>query len=368
MISALASFDPSVAITPLLALGAEHQYLAYGGFLVLIAFFLALDLGVFHREAKEIGFKESIVWSIVWLIVALLFIPLVWLAYEQHWFDLGLQVPKLGSPGEFVTVSGDQAAQLFFTGYFLERALAMDNTFVIALVFGYLAIPGKYQHRVLFWGILGAVIMRGLMIFLGAALVASFGWIIYVFAAILILTALKMAFTDDEASDPSKNIVVRLLHKILPVSDQIDGSKFVTRIDGRLFATPLLVALILVEFTDLVFAVDSIPAIFAITADPFILFTSNIFAILGLRALYFCIAALIARFRFLKPALIVVLFFIGVKMLLHEHYHVDETTAMLVVVGILGVGAVASAVLPAKNGSNGAGEGDDGSARDDASA
>lgn len=342
----------------LAAAGTDHRIYAYIAFLALIGFFLALDLGVFHREVKEITFKESIFWSIVWFLVAIAFMPAIIWAYDTHWLGLGLEVPKLGAPGVYETVTGEIAAKQYFTGYMLERALAMDNTFVIALVFGYLAIPGRYQHRVLFWGILGALIMRGIMIFVGAALVERFHWIVYVFAAILIITAFKMAGSgDEEAADPSKNAVVRLLKRMMPVTDQIDGPKFFLRIGGILHATPLFVALIIVELTDLVFAVDSIPAIFAISADPFILFTSNIFAILGLRALYFCIAALLARFRFLKPALVVVLFFVGVKMLLVQtRYHVDETTSLLIVVGVLTIGAVASAVLPEKpkpNGENG---------------
>jgi tellurite resistance protein TerC len=332
----------------------DHRVYAYVAFLALIGFFLALDLGVFHREVKEITFKESIFWSIVWFVVALAFMPVIVWAYDHHWLGLGLEVPKLGSPGVYETVSGQEAAKLYFTGYIMERALAMDNTFVIALVFGYLAIPGRYQHRVLFWGILGALIMRGVMIFVGAALVERFHWVTYVFAGILIITAFKMAGGgEDAAADPSQNSVVKLLKRFMPVTDHIDGPKFVTRIGGILHATPLFVALVIVEITDLVFAVDSIPAIFAISADPFILFTSNIFAILGLRALYFCIAALLERFRFLKPALVVVLFFVGVKMLLvQSSYKVDTTTSLLVIVGILTTGAVASAVFPDRRKNN----------------
>ncbi len=339
---------PSTAIPSLLAFANGSQAYAYLGFLALIGFFLALDLGVFHREAREITFKESIFWSIVWFLVALGFLPVIVAAYDHHWFGLGIDVPKLGAPGVTETVTGLQAAKQFFTGYMLERALAMDNTFVIALVFGYLAIPARFQHRVLFWGIVGAVVMRGFMIFAGAALVARFHAVTYVFAAILIYTAFKMAGSGDEAAaDPSNNSVVRGLKKILPVTDRIDGARFLTRIEGRTHATPLLVALVIVEITDLVFAVDSIPAIFAISADPFVLFTSNIFAILGLRALYFCVAALLSRFRFLKPALVVVLFFVGVKMLLVQtSYNVDETTSLLIVVGILAIGAIASAAAP----------------------
>lgn len=332
----------------------DHRIYAYVAFLGLISLFLALDLGVFHREVREISFKESIFWSVIWFLVALAFMPLIALAYDHHWLGLGLEVPKLGASGETETVSGSTAWQQYFAGYMLERALAMDNTFVIALVFAGLGIPNQFQHRVLFWGILGAVIMRGLMIFLGAQLISSVHWVIYVFAAILVLTALKMAFEKDEENvDPSQSTTVKLLKKVLPISDRFDGARFFTVVDGKRMATPLFVALVLVEVTDLVFAVDSIPAIFSISADPFILFTSNIFAILGLRALYFCVAALLARFRFLKPALIIVLFFVGLKMfLVHTAYKIDETTSLYAVVGILMTGAVASAVFPEKPGSH----------------
>jgi len=317
---------------------------AYAGFLLLVVFFLALDLGVFHREARVVGIREAITWSLVWIGTALAFTVVIFLAYERHWLDLGIDVPQLdGTIAPLV--GGSEAARLFLTGYLIEKSLSMDNLFVIALIFGYFATPAIYQHRVLFWGILGALVMRGGIIAVGAVLLHRFAWIIYVFGGFLVLTAVKMAVTRSEGIDPGKNWLIRLTRRVWPVTDRYDGARFFTRVGGRRAATPLFLALIMVEFTDLVFAVDSIPAIFAITADPFLVFTSNVFAILGLRALYFCLADLIPRFRYLKTALIGVLFFVGGKMLLVKTaWKVDPTVSLLVVAGILIAGVVASLV------------------------
>lgn len=322
---------------------ADHsaKFWAYAGFLALVVVFLALDLGVFHRTAHEVKFKEALTWSIVWIASALVFTVFVYYAYERHLMTLGLNVPILGKPGETATVGGAEAAKLFLTGYLIEKSLSMDNVFVIALIFGYFAIPNKYQHRVLFWGIVGALLMRGVMIGIGAGLVARFSWIVYVFGGFLILTALKMLFIKSE-TDPSKNPIVRLVKRLYPVSDSFDGQNFFTRINGKRYATPLLLALVMVEFTDLIFAVDSIPAIFAITADPFIVFTSNIFAILGLRALYFCLAAAIQSFQYLKTALIAILLFVGVKMMIISVLHIPALVSLVVVVAMLAAGILAS--------------------------
>lgn len=324
------------------------KFWAYAGFIALVLFFLALDLGVFHKSAHDVSFKEAATWSVVWIVAALLFGVGIYFAYDAHWLGLGLDVPLLGKPGQTETLDGKGAATKFLTGYLIEQALSMDNVFVIALIFGYFGIPGKYQHRVLFWGILGAQIMRGAMIGVGSELIHRFSWIIYVFGALLILTALKMALMNSEP-DPAKNPLVRLVKRLYPVTDQYDGQKFITKIDGRRHATPLLLALVMIEFTDLIFAVDSIPAIFAITADPFIVFTSNIFAILGLRSLYFCLASMINRFRFLKPALIVILAFVGVKMLLvNTAFKIDTFVSLGVVLTMLIGAVVLSALLPPK--------------------
>jgi tellurite resistance protein TerC len=232
----------------------------------------------------------------------------------------------------------------------VEKSLSMDNVFVIAMIFGYFGTPAKYQHRVLFWGILGALVMRGAMIAVGTQLIHRFGWIIYVFGGFLILTAIKMAVVSTSNIDPEKNVLIRLVRRLMPVTTAYEGQKFFSRMNGRRAATPLFLALVMVEFTDVVFAVDSIPAIFAITADPFLVLTSNVFAILGLRSLYFCLAAMMDKFRYLKPALVGVLFFVGVKMLLvHSPWKIDTTLSLAVVLTILTAGVVAS-VLAARRG------------------
>lgn len=320
---------------------------AYAGFLLLVIGFLALDLGVFHREAHEVKIKEATIWTVVWIGTALCFNALIYFAYERHWLGLGIDVPQVDGSVKPL-VSGLEAAKLFFTGYVVEKSLSIDNVFVIALVFSFFAVPAKQQHRVLFWGVLGALLMRGAMIAVGAALIQNFSWIIYVFGGILIVTALKMAWMSSTNIDPEKNWVVIGVRKLFPITREYDGDKFFTRPQGksgRLFGTPLLLALVMVEFTDVVFAVDSIPAIFAITADPFLVFTSNVFAILGLRSLYFCLASLIHRFKYLKPALIVVLLFVGVKMMLvHTSYKIDTGISLAVVLGVLLLGVVGSLV------------------------
>ncbi len=323
---------------------------AYGIFGSFILFGMTLDLGVFHRKAHVVSAKEAMGWTAFWVSSALLFGVAVYFMYENHWLGLGLEVPVLGKPGETATVTGFEAARNYVLGYIVEQSLSIDNVFVISLLFTSLGIPAIYQHRVLFWGILGAIIMRGVMILVGVSLVQNFAWITYVFGGFLILTAGKMALIKSHGSDPKQSPVVRLFTRFLPVTDELSGQKFLVRIDGRLFATPLLLALVLVEFTDLIFAVDSIPAIFSITADPFIVFTSNIFAIVGLRSLYFCVAALIRAFRYLKPALIFILAFIGVKMcLVHTAWKIGPEVSFIVVLGVLAVGIGASLLLPVRD-------------------
>ncbi len=323
---------------------------AYVAFLGLVVAFLALDLGVFHREAHEVSMREAATWSLVWLSCGVAFAGFVYFAYDHHWLGLGLDTLRYNpayAPDDptsrlIVTgqVSGAEAAKQYLVGYVVEKSLAMDNIFVIALIFSYFAVPAKYQHRVLFWGILGALLMRGGMIFLGAGLIQKYQWILIIFGGFLVLTALKMALIKGH-DDVSQNLAVRVCKTLFRVTDFYDGQRFFTRrtqkptysinpttglevmdpppegsLSPGLAATPLFLALVLVEVTDLVFAVDSIPAIFSITPDPFIVFTSNIFAILGLRALYFCLAAMMTRFRYLKPALVIILAFVGFKLLL----------------------------------------------------
>jgi tellurite resistance protein TerC len=348
LLSSLSLLSPALStLADAPAPTGDMKLWAYAAFIALVLAFLALDLGVFHRDAHEVSMNEAISWSVVWLTCGILFSIFVFFAYENHWLDLGLNTPKYNPAaaiGEPLIISGEvrglEAAKQYLTGYVVEKSLAMDNIFVIALIFAYFAIPAKYQHRVLFWGIIGALIMRGGMIFIGGELIMRFQWILIFFGLLLVATAVKMALIQSE-SDPGNNPVVRLVKRLYPVTDFFDGQRFFTKrtlrptysIDpdtgkeiqdppppGSLRSTcaitPLFLALIMVEITDLVFAVDSIPAIFALTPDPFIVFTSNIFAILGLRALYFCLAAMIAKFRYLKPALILILAFVGVKLLL----------------------------------------------------
>lgn len=286
----------------------------WSGFIAFILLLLALDLGVFHRHAHQVKLKEALIWSIIWVAISLLFSIFVYHGYENHWLGMGQTVDAIDG----TVNTGASATIKFLTGYVVEKSLSVDNIFVIAMLFGFFAVPPAYQHRVLFWGILGALVMRGVMIGIGAALIARFSWIIYVFGGLLIVTAFKMLLIKTDHMDPSKNIVVRTVRKCLPVTDVHHGPNFFAPTpDGRLIMTPLMLALIMVEVTDLIFAVDSIPAIFAITADPFLVFTSNILAILGLRSLYFVLAGAMDKFRYLKLSLAIILMVVGLKMLMH---------------------------------------------------
>jgi tellurite resistance protein TerC len=295
------------------------------GFNVFVLAMLALDLGVFHRKAHVVSLKESIAWTVVWVTLALLFNVGIW-----HFY-------------------GSQKALEFLTGYLIEKSLSVDNVFVFALLFSYFAVPAKYQHKVLFWGILGALIMRAIMIFLGAALIAKFTWVIYVFGGFLVLTGIKMVVKREEEIHPERNPVVKWFKKLMPVTSDYRGDKFFVRENGVRAATPLFVVLLLVEVSDLIFAVDSIPAIFAVTTDPFIVYTSNVFAILGLRSLYFALAGVMDKFHYLKIGLGVVLAFVGVKMLLaHTAWKIPTLLALGVVVLILAASVVVSLLRPRK--------------------
>ena len=292
-------------------------------FLCFVFVLLALDLGVFHRRARVISVREAFSWTLVWFGTAVAFGVLVFFAYEHHWFGLGLELDPVERSSAFPNGRANDAQSAlvkFFTGYFVELSLSADNVFVIAMLFSYFAIPLKYQHRVLFWGIVGALLMRGVMIVIGARLVATFAWILPLFGVVLIATAAKMLFSTHDSRDPELNVMVRLMRRFLPMTNQFHGDRFVVkdaagRAGWRL--TPLAPALVTVETTDLIFAVDSIPAIFAITADPFLVFTSNVFAILGLRSLYFTLAGALHLFHYLKYALALILVTVGVKMLAH---------------------------------------------------
>ena len=306
------------------------------GFLLFVLSVLALDLGVFHRHAHVVPIREALAWTSVWITLALLFNVLVYFMYDRHWLGMGLQ------PGH--ETIGATAALKFFTGYLVEESLSLDNVFVIALIFSHFHIPTKYQHRVLFWGILGAILMRGAMIATGIALIRRFEWIIYLFGAFLVFTAVKMIFVRQETFEPERNPIFRAARRIYPVSARLEGESFFTRLDGRRAITPLFLVLVLVESSDVLFAVDSIPAIFAITQDPFIVFTSNIFAILGLRSMYFLMAGAMEKFRYLKTSLAFVLAFVGAKMLLSHHRPIPILLSLSVILGILSLGVVVSLI------------------------
>lgn len=296
-------------------------------FLVLVVGMLALDLGVFQRKTHEVGVREALAWSAVWIALALAFGGGV---YHFRGPELGLE---------------------FFAGYLLEKALSMDNLFVFLLVFGYFQVPAELQQRVLLWGALGALVMRGAMIALGIDLIHHFSWVLYVFGGLLLLSGLRMLKADEPASiDPARNPVVRGFRRLMPVTAGFQGPAFFTRVEGRLHATPLFLVLLVIETSDLAFAVDSIPAVFAVTDDPFIVYTSNVFALLGLRSLYFALAGVIERLYLFKYGLAAVLIFASAKMLLHDVYKVPTWAALLAIVGILGASAAASMVFPRQRG------------------
>ena len=299
---------------------------------------LALDLGVLNRKAHVVSIREALTFTIGLVILALCFNGVVYLLYENHWLGLGATVDKVDG----VVNDGRLAAVKFLTGYVIELSLSADNVFVIAMIFQYLRVPPQYQHRVLFWGILGALVMRGGMILLGTALIARYHWILYLFGAFLVFTAARMLFGKDGGGDPADSLVMRWLRRFFPITPTYHEQHFVIVEHGKRILTPLAVALVLVETTDLVFAVDSIPAIFAITTDPFIVFAANAFAMLGLRALYFLLVGVMDRFVYLSQGLAVILAIIGAKMLLIDVWHVPIWLSLTLIVVILGVTAVLS--------------------------
>lgn len=298
------------------------------GFNLFVLALLALDLGVFHQKAHKVSIREATIWSIVWITLSLLFN----VGMYFFWDDI--------APASDYTNS--EAALAFLTGYLLEKSLSVDNIFIFVVIFTYFAVPAMYQHRVLFWGILGALIMRGILIVIGAALLKEFHWIIYVFGVFLIFTGARMAIERNEEAHPEKNPVIKLLRRVMPVTENYEGEQFFVRRMGKLMATPLFLVLLVVESTDLIFAVDSIPAIFAVTDDPFIVYTSNVFAILGLRSLYFLLAGVVDKFHYLKLGLSAVLVFVGVKMLLTDIYKLPIGLSLTVIATILAISIVAS--------------------------
>jgi tellurite resistance protein TerC len=288
------------------------------GFLVFVVVMLALDLGVFHKQAHEVTVKEALGWSTAWIALAGVFNVGLY-----HWF-------------------GADRALEFTAGYLLEKALAVDNIFVFVVIFSTFAVPRIYQHRVLFWGVFGALLLRAFFILLGGALLQRFHWMMYVFGAVLVATGLKLMVQRDEELHPGDSVLVRAFRRFLPITPDFEGDRFMVVRDGKRYGTPLLLALVAVEFTDLIFAVDSIPAIFAVTSDPFIVFTSNIFAILGLRSLYFLLAGIVDKFVYLKVGLSFVLIFVGAKMLLMDVYKIPIAVSLGVIAAILATSVVAS--------------------------
>lgn len=295
------------------------QILGWIIFAAVILIMMALDLGVLNRRAHEVSFREALIWCAVWVSLALLFNLVVW------WWR------------------GPEDALLFLTGYLVEESLSVDNLFVFILIFSYFRVPSQFQHKVLFWGILGAVVMRGLFIAAGVTLIHRFHWVIYIFGVFLIYTGIRLALQKDKQEmDPEKNLFVRIFRRFFPVTPQFEGGRFFVRQSGRWLATPLFITVLVVESTDVVFALDSIPAILAITTDPFLVYTSNIFAILGLRSLYFALAGFMRMFHYLNYGLAVILAFIGVKMTMADIYHMPIQLALGVIAGVLAVSILAS--------------------------
>jgi tellurite resistance protein TerC len=291
------------------------------GFTAFVILLLVIDLGVFHKKSREVSTKEAIWWTVVWIGLALLFnLGIYW------WF-------------------GRQPALEFLTGYLIEKALSVDNLFVFMVIFSYFAVPVGVQHRILFWGILGALIMRAIFIALGAALLSSFHWATYLFGAFLVGLGIKLFFQGDEEAHPERNPLVKLIERYAPFTPELHGDAFTVRKNGKFYFTPLFLVLVTIEVTDVVFAVDSIPAIFAVTSDPFLVYTSNIFAILGLRALFFVIASMLDKFTYLQYGLALVLSFVGTKMLIVDWYKVPITYSLLTIITLLGGSVVASIVL-----------------------
>ncbi len=298
--------------------------LLWVGFSAFVLVMLFLDLFVFHKKTHEVKIKEAVIWSIVWISLAFVFNYLVYI-----WF-------------------GQEKAMEFLTAYVIEKSLSVDNLFVFIMIFGFFHIKPEYQHKILFWGILGALIMRIIFIIVGIELIHKFHWIIYIFGAFLIYTGLKIPFEKDKQIEPDKNPLVRLFKKFMPVTNELHGDKFFVKIDAKTYATPLFIALIIIEFSDLIFAVDSIPAVLAISDDTFIVYTSNVFAILGLRALYFALAGVVKYFRYLKFGLAAILVFVGTKMCISGFYKFPVQWSLLIIVGLLTISIVASLVIPAK--------------------
>lgn len=302
-------------------------------FLCLVGALISIDLGLIQRQSTTFTLGMAARRCLVWFVLALLFNVYVYFLYENNWLDWGVQ--------SILDLDGREAATLFFTGYLIELSLSVDNVFVFAIIFEYMRIPLKYQHRILFWGVLGAFVLRSIMIFLGVILINAFSWMTYVFGLILLVSAARMLALRSETS-PGDMGPIHLIDKFLPVTKTYNSNHFFIREHGKLLATPLFVTLVIVEWTDLIFALDSIPAIFAVTTDPFLIFTSNVFALLGLRNLYFLVAGLLGKFRYLKTTLVFILLFVAIKMLLQHHVEIPNLLSLVVIASSLGVGILAS--------------------------
>jgi len=295
-----------------------NQIILWTGFGIFVVAMLFLDLAVFHKKAHEVKIKEALMWSAIWIALALV-------------FNIGVYIHR-----------GPDTALRFLTGYLLEKSLSIDNLFVFLLIFQYFHVPHKYEHKILFWGIVGALVFRAIFIAAGITLIHKFHWIIYIFGAILIWTGLKLALEKEKEVEPEKNVVLKIFRKFMPVADHYDGEKFFIKRDGKNFATPLFIVLLVIETTDIIFAVDSIPAILAITTDPFIVYTSNVFAILGLRALYFALAGVMQMFKHLHYGLAAILVFVGIKMVISEFYKIPIWISLSVITFILCISVIAS--------------------------
>lgn len=311
-------------------------------FLALMVVLIGIDLGLTHKQLEVMPLQRAARRSLVWFMIAMLFNIYIYFLYENNWLGWGVR--------SILDIDGGEAATLFLTGYLIELSLSVDNVFVFAIIFEYTRIPPKYQHRILFWGVLGAIVMRGFMIAVGVILINRFSWMTYVFGGILIVSAARMLALRSETSAEDIG-PIGMIEKFLPVTSKFHDMHFFIRENGKLLATPLFVTLVLVEWTDLIFALDSIPAIFAVTTDPFLIFTSNIFAILGLRNLYFLVAGLMDKFRYLNITLVIILLFVGIKMILHHHVDIPNLLSLAVILGALTVGILAS-VFAAKFGSH----------------
>jgi tellurite resistance protein TerC len=300
----------------------HNETLLFVAFNIFVIVLLMVDLKVFHRRAHQVSIREALLWSVVWIVLSLLFNAVVYFWY------------------------GHEAALQFFTGYLIEKSLSVDNLFVFLVIFSYFKVPAHYQHTVLYWGILGALVMRGLLIVLGVTIINEFHWVIYLLGAFLVFTGVRMAIQKEELDvQPERNIVVRIFKRFIPVTAGYHDTKFIVQVDGRRVATLLLVVLIVVETTDLLFAVDSIPAIFAISTDPFIVYTSNVFAILGLRALYFALAGMMHLFRFLKIGLSIVLTFVGLKMIFDSIFPIAIGVSLAIVATVLAMSVIFSILI-----------------------